>query len=93
MQQREFSAHVAAQLGVKVRQRFIEQKHLRLTHDGAADGDTLALAARQFFGFALQQCSMFSTLAAAATLASMSACGRPAMRSANDMFCATSMCG
>ena len=36
---------------------------------------------------------MFSTLAAAATLLSISALGRPARRKANDMLVPTSMCG
>ena len=34
-----------AKLGVQVRQRFIHQEHLGLTHDGATHGDSLTLAA------------------------------------------------
>jgi hypothetical protein len=32
---------------VEVRERLVEQEHLGVAHDGAADGDALALAARQ----------------------------------------------
>jgi hypothetical protein len=41
--------------GVQVGQRLVEQEHLGLAHDGAADGHALALAARQVLGLALQQ--------------------------------------
>ena len=44
-----------AQLGVQVRERFVEQKYLRLAHDGAAHGHTLALATREFAWLAVQQ--------------------------------------
>ena len=43
-----------AQRGVEVRQRLVEQEHLRIAHDGAADGDALALAARQRLGQAVE---------------------------------------
>ena len=41
----DLDPHRDAQLGVEVRQRFVEQEHLRLPHDGAAHRDALALAA------------------------------------------------
>jgi len=44
-----------AQLGVEVRQRLVEQEGDRPAHDGAADGDTLTLAAGKLAGAALQQ--------------------------------------
>ena len=45
MQLLDLGAHRDAQLGVEVRQRLVEQEHLRIAHDGAAHGDALALAA------------------------------------------------
>ena len=42
---RELDAHLHAQRGVEVGERLVEQEDLRLAHDGAADGDALALAA------------------------------------------------
>jgi hypothetical protein len=44
---RDLDPHLDAQLGVEVRERLVEQEHLRLAHDGAPDGDALALAARE----------------------------------------------
>ena len=43
------------QRGVQVRQRLVEQEHLGLLDDGAADGHPLALAARQHLGQAIHQ--------------------------------------
>ena len=45
MQPRELVPHPRTQIGVEVRQRLVEQQHLRSTHDRAGDGDTLPLAA------------------------------------------------
>ena len=47
MQPQQLDPHLAAQGGIEVRQRLVEQEHLRLAHDRPADGDALALAARQ----------------------------------------------
>ena len=41
----DLEPHVDAQRGVEVGQRLVEQEGLGLAHDGAADGDALALAA------------------------------------------------
>ena len=43
----DLSAHLVAELGVEVGQRLIHQEDLRVPDDGAADGDTLPLAAGQ----------------------------------------------
>ncbi len=43
----DLGAHLHAQLGVEVRQRLVEQEHLRIAHDGAAHGHPLALSARE----------------------------------------------
>ncbi len=50
----DFGAHLDAHLGVEVGERFVEQEGLRFAHDGAADGDALALAAGEGLGFALE---------------------------------------
>ena len=41
----DIDTHLDAQLGVEIRQRFVEQKHLGIAHDGATHRDALALAA------------------------------------------------
>ena len=41
----DFRAHLNAQLCVQIGQRLVEQKYLGISHDGAAHGDALALAA------------------------------------------------
>ena len=43
------------QLGVEVGQRLVHQEHLRLADDGPAEGDALALAARELAGPAQEQ--------------------------------------
>ena len=50
----DFSAHLIAQLGVQVGQRFVHQQHLRVSDDGAPDGYALPLTAGQGLGLALQ---------------------------------------
>ena len=47
MQARDLHAHRQAQLRVEVRQRLVEQEHLRLAHQRATERDALALAAGQ----------------------------------------------
>ena len=47
LQLADLGAHAAAQAGVEVRQRLVEQQHLRLEHQRAGDGDALLLAARK----------------------------------------------
>ena len=43
----EFDLHVLAELPVEARQRFVEEEHVRLAHDGARHRDALFLSARQ----------------------------------------------
>ena len=38
---------VMAKRCIQVRQRFVKQKHIRVTDNGTANGDALALAARE----------------------------------------------
>ena len=51
----DLDAHLDAQLGVEVAQRLVEQEDARLAHDGAADGDALALSTRELTRLALEQ--------------------------------------
>ena len=46
MQRADFLAHLHAQRGVEVAQRFVEQKGLGIADDGAAHGHALSLSAR-----------------------------------------------
>ena len=45
LQPRDLQPHVDAQRRVEIGERLVEEERLRLAHDGAADGDALALAA------------------------------------------------
>ena len=47
MQLADFRPHLHPQLGIQVRQRLVEQKHLRVAHNGAAHRHALALPARK----------------------------------------------
>mmetsp|Transcript_18173 Transcript_18173/g.28431 ORF Transcript_18173/g.28431 Transcript_18173/m.28431 type:complete len:202 (+) Transcript_18173:253-858(+) len=51
----QLGAHLAAQLGIEVRQGFIKQERARITDQGTAHGNALTLAARQFGGLARQK--------------------------------------
>ena len=55
VQARDLDAHLHAQVGVEVGQRLVEEEHLRMAHDGAADGDALTLAARKVLRGAVEQ--------------------------------------
>ena len=47
-------AHLVAELGVEVGEGFVHEEDLRLADDGAADGDTLALAAGEGLRLAVE---------------------------------------
>ena len=51
----DLQPRLRAQLGVEVRQRLVEQEHLRLAHDRAAHRHALALAARELARLARQE--------------------------------------
>ncbi len=76
-------AHVAAQLGVQVGQRLVEQQHLRLQHDGAGHRHALLLAAGEFAGQArlvageADQGQLVAGLALGLGLADPRGAGRP----------------
>ncbi len=50
----DLEAHLASQRRVEIGQRLVEKKRLGLAHDGAADGDALALAAGELAGAAFE---------------------------------------
>ena len=54
VQRLDLGAHRDPQLGVEVRQRLVEQEHLRVAHDRATHRDALPLAARQLARIALE---------------------------------------
>ena len=51
----DLDAQFRAQLGVEVGQRLVEQEHVDVAHQRAADGDALALAAGELRRLALEQ--------------------------------------
>ena len=86
--------HRDAQLGVEVRQRLVEQEHLRVAHDRAAHGDPLALPARELLGVAVEQRRQArGSPPPALTLAEISAFGARRSLSEKAMFSATLICG
>ena len=50
----ELGTHLVTKLGVQVGQWLVHQEDLGVTHDGAADSDTLALAARKRLGLTVE---------------------------------------
>src|SRR5690606_34915561 len=50
----QLRAHMHAQLGIEIAERLVEEKHLRVAHDGAPHGDTLLLSPRQLSGAAIE---------------------------------------
>ena len=51
----DLGAHDPAELGIQIGQGLVQKEHLGAPHDGAAEGDTLALTARQGAGLTLQK--------------------------------------
>ena len=55
MQTGNLNAHLHAQRGIEVRERFIQQEHARFSHQSTANRHALTLTAGKRFRFALQQ--------------------------------------
>ena len=55
MQPGDLDAHLRPEAGIEVRERLVEQEDVRLAYDGAADGDALALSARELLRLAAEQ--------------------------------------
>ena len=51
----QLGPHMAAQLGIEIRQRLVHQKHRRAADDRPCQRDALALAARQLARVAIKQ--------------------------------------
>ena len=51
----ELGTGLQSQLGVEVAERLVEEEYLRVPHQGATEGDALALAARQLGRLAVEQ--------------------------------------
>ena len=52
---RDLRTRLNAQLGIEVRERLVHEEDGRFTDDGASKRDTLALAAGEFLGLAIEQ--------------------------------------
>ena len=72
MQLLELDAHLHAQRGVEIGQRLVEQKYLRIAHDGAAERNALALTTGQMRGLRCNRFSMPRMSAASCTRRSIS---------------------
>ena len=90
----ELDAHLDAQLGVEVGQRLVEQEHLRMAHDGAAERDALALAAGELARLAARGArSMPRMSAASLTRLRSPASSNFRILRPNAMLSNTLMCG
>ena len=94
VQLHQLDAHLGAQRGVEVGQRLVEQENLGLAHDGAADGDALALAAGERAGALLQaRLELQHAWRQRRRAVLTSALGSRSTRSGKAMFSNTVMCG
>ena len=89
----DFQAHLDAERRVEVRQGLVEQKCLRLAHDGAPDRDALALPAGKVARLAIKIGRQVQRGGGGSTLRSISGRGRPAIFRPNAMLPRTLMCG
>ena len=90
----ELDPHLHAQLGVEVAERLVEQEHLGIAHDGAAQRHALALAAGELARLAVQQGSSMPRMSAARLMRfSISAFSNFRIFRPNAMLPATLMCG
>ena len=55
MQSPQFGTHLATQLGIQIRQRFIQQEDARIANDRTAKGHTLSLSTREFAWMTTQE--------------------------------------
>ena len=93
-QLRDLEPHLDPQLGIEIAERLVEQKHLRVAHDGAADGHALPLPARERRGLALADSrSSRSSSPTSSTFGLDLALAACATDSAKPMFSRTVICG
>ena len=93
MQPHQLQPHVDPERRVEVGERLVEEEYLGLPHDGAADGDALALAARELLRPPLEQVRELQHVGGRLHLLLPIPGGEPAIFSAKPMFSATVMCG
>ena len=65
----ELGTHLVTQLGVQVGQRLVHQEDFRITHDGTADSNTLALATRKRLRLTVEVLGNTQNLGSGANLA------------------------
>ena len=65
MERLDFGSHLDPELGVQVRERFIKQKNLRISDDGAAHRNPLTLTTRERARVAIKQLSQPKNLGCA----------------------------
>ena len=93
MQLGDLDAHLHAQHGVEVRERLVEQEHLRLAHERPADGDALALAAGELRRPAVEQFLELQHARHFQRAPVLTSFGALATRRLKPMFWRTVMCG
>ena len=94
MQILDLGAHLHPQLCVEVRQRFVEQEHLRIADDRPPHRHALALTARQLPRITAEELAEPEDAGLGATsLLDLCPSTRPASVSENAMLSYTVMCG
>ena len=93
MQMSELRARVEAELRVEVRERLVEQERAWLAHDGAAQGDTLPLAAGQLPRLLIEELLDLQRRGDRANPRVDGGTIDARMRSPNARFSATVLCG
>ena len=94
MQLLDLGAHLDAELGIEVRQRLVEQEHLRVAHDRASHGDAPPLAAGELARIPVEiRCEPQDPGGSRDTLLDVRAAAFRELQRANDMLSRTVMCG
>jgi hypothetical protein len=93
MQFGDLNTHLDTQFGVEVGKRLVHQEDLRVTDDGAAESNTLALTAGEGFRLAVEQMLDFEDRAASVTRRLISSLGTLRSFKPNAMLSKTVMCG
>ena len=93
LQRAQLPPHLHAHLGVEVRERLVEQQHLRLDGERAGQRDPLLLAARELRRPALGVGGEADQLERRGDAAPISARGTRRSSRPKATFCATVMCG
>ena len=93
LQPSDLGAHLAAELGIQVRQRLIEEERIRLSDDRAAHRDTLPLPAGEVGRLTFQVLGQLQDVSCLIDQLFTSASGVSFSRSGNAMFSNTLRCG